>query len=145
MVVKVIVQSSLYLIEAKDLFTHILPFYPMNNKQPIIITLFMLYIVEWPTIYPKSELDLINSMNNGVKVCHSSVFQTISRRSVYIKIINHSDSISANLHNTIQTKQHAMKKPHSNSNRNKIYKGLFFVVGGFWAENVQNLQFLLIQ
>ena len=73
------------------------------------------------------------------KVCHSSAFQTISRRSVYIKIINHSDSISANLYNTIQTKQHAMKKPHSYLNRNKIYKGLFFVVEGFWAENVQNL------
>ena len=80
-----------------------------------------------------------------IKVCHSSAFQTISRKSVNIKIINHSDSISANLNNTIQTKQHAMKKPHSNSNRNKIYKGLFFVVEGFWAENVQNLQFLLIQ
>ena len=37
------------------------------------------------------------------------------------------------------------KKTHSYSNRNKIYKGLFFVVKGFWAENVQNLQFLLIQ
>ena len=32
-----------------------------------------------------------------LKVCHSSAFQTISRRSVYIKIINYSDSISANL------------------------------------------------
>ena len=56
-----------------------------------------------------------------LKVCHSSAFQTISRRSVYIKIINYSDSISANVNNTIQTKQHAMKKPHSYSNRNKIY------------------------
>ena len=81
----------------------------------------------------------------SLKVCHSSGFQTISHRSVYIKIINYSDSIKANLNNTIQTKQHAMKKPHSYSNRNKIYKGLFFVVEGFWAENVQNLQFLLIQ
>ena len=41
-------------------------------------------------------------------------------------------------------KQHAMKKLHSYSNRNKIYKGQFFVVEGFWAENVQNLQYLLI-
>ena len=56
-----------------------------------------------------------------LKVCHSSAFQTISCRSVYIKIINYSDSISANLNNTIQTKEHAMKKPHSYSNRNKIY------------------------
>ena len=80
-----------------------------------------------------------------LKVCHSSAFQTISRRSANIKIINHNDNISANLNNTIQTKQHAMKKPHFNSNGNKIYKGLFFVVVGFWAENVQNLQFLLIQ
>ena len=52
-------------------------------------------------------------------------------RQVYIKIINYSDSISGNLNNTIQTKQHAMKKLHSYSNRNKIYKGLFFVVEGF--------------
>ena len=81
---------------------------------------------------------------DNLKVCHSSAFQTISRRSIYIKIINYSDSISANLNNTIQTKQHAMKKPHSYSNRNKIYKGLFFVVEGFLAENVQNLQFLFI-
>ena len=73
-----------------------------------------------------------------LKVCHSSVFLTILCRSVYIKIIHHSDSISANRNNTIQTKQHAMKKPHSNSNRNKIYKGLFFVVEEFWVENVQN-------
>ena len=40
-------------------------------------------------------------------------------------------SISANLNNTISTKQHAIKKPHSNSKRNKIYKELFFVVEGF--------------
>ena len=58
----------------------------------------------------------------------------------YIKIINYSDSISANL--TMQTKQHAMKKPHFYSNRNKIYKGLFVVEG---QKNVQNLLFLLIQ
>ena len=83
-------------------------------------------------------------MDSFVKVCHSSAFQTILHRSVYIKILNHNDSISANLNNTIHTK-HAMKKPLSYSNRNKIYKGLFFVVEGFWAENAQNLQFLLIQ
>ena len=71
-----------------------------------------------------------------LKVCHLSAFQTISRRSVYIKIIKYSDSISANLNNTIQTKQHDMKKPHSYSNRNKIYKGLYFVVEGFWSELV---------
>ena len=70
-----------------------------------------------------------------IKVCHSSAFQTISRRSVYIKIINHSDSISANLKNTIQTKQHAMKKPHSYSNRNKIYKGLFL----WWKDFEQKM------
>ena len=37
------------------------------------------------------------------------------------------------------------KKTHSYLNRNKIYKGLFFVVEGSLAENVQNLQYLLIQ
>ena len=72
-------------------------------------------------------------MKDGIfllfKVCHSSAFQTISHRSVYIKIINYSDSISADLNNsisadlnnTVQTKQHALKKPHSYANRNKIY------------------------
>ena len=75
------------------------------------------------------------------KVCHSSAFQTISVRSVCSKIINYSGSILANLNNTMQTKQHVMKKPHSYSNRNKIYKGLLIVVEGFWAGNVQNLQF----
>ena len=78
-----------------------------------------------------SQTSIINKIKIRVKVCHSSTFQTISRRSVYIKIINYSDSISANPHNTIQTKQHAIKKLHSYSNRNKIYKGLFFVAEGF--------------
>ena len=49
-------------------------------------------------------------LNLSLKVCQSSAFQSISRKSVYIKIINYSDSISANLNNTVQTKQHAMKK-----------------------------------
>ena len=99
--------------------------------------------------FPEDDEDYHGCVNNAFKikfkVCHSSAFQTILRRSVYMKIINYSDSISANLKKTIQTKQRAMKKPHSYSNRNKIYMGLFFVVGGFWAETVQNLQFLLIQ
>ena len=44
-------------------------------------------------------------------MCHSSAFQTISVRSVYIKIINHSGSILAiaDLNNTMQTKQDTMK------------------------------------
>ena len=81
-----------------------------------------------------------------LKVCHSSAFQTISVRSVYIKIINYSGNILAitDLNNTMQTKQDTMKKPHSYSYRKTIYKG-FYLVEGFWAENVQNLPFLLIQ
>ena len=43
-------------------------------------------------------------------------------RSVYIKIINYSGSILTNLNNTMQTTHHAMKKPHSYSNRKKINK-----------------------
>ena len=54
--------------------------------------------------------------------------------------MNYGSSILENLNNTMQTKQHAMKKPNSNSNRNKIYKGLLFVEEGSLAENVQNLQ-----
>ena len=75
-----------------------------------------------------------------IKVCHSSAIQTISDRSVYINFINYSGSILANLNNTMQTKQHATKIPHSYSN--KIYQELFFVVEGFLARNVKNLQFL---
>ena len=47
-----------------------------------------------------------------LKVCHSSAFQIIqnSHRSVYIKTVNYSRSILANLNNTMQTKQHATKK-----------------------------------
>ena len=68
-------------------------------------------------------------------------FQTISVRSIYIKIINYSGSIFVNLNNTIQTKQHATK-----CNKNNTNMALFFVVEGFLSENVQNLlQFLLIQ
>ena len=63
------------------------------------------------------------------KVCHSSAFQTISVRSVYIKIIKYSDSTLANLNNTMQTKHHARKNPHSYSNRNSTYKGQFFCGG----------------
>ena len=47
-------------------------------------------------------------------------FQIISCRSVYIKTVNYSRRILANLDNTMQTKQHATKKPNSYSNRNKI-------------------------
>ena len=37
------------------------------------------------------------------------------------------------------------KKTHLYSNRNNIDKGLYFVVEGSLAENVPNLQFLLLQ
>ena len=85
------------------------------------------------TLHETSPFPLLlkTILMHPIKICHSSTFQTISRRSVYIKMFNYSDSISANLNNTMQTKQHAMKKTHSYSNRNKIYKGLFFVVEGF--------------
>ena len=66
-----------------------------------------------------------------VKVCHSSAFQTISVRSVYIKIKNHSGSILANLRN----KTTYNGKPHSYSNRSKIYKGLFL----WWKDHKQKM------
>ena len=59
-------------------------------------------------------------------------FQTISVRSV----IYYSGNISAHLNDKMQTKQHAMKKPHSYSNRNKFYVGLFCELEGSLAENV---------
>ena len=70
-------------------------------------------------------------------ICHSSAFQIISVRSVYIRIINYSCSISANLISTMESKQHGTK--------NLDILGTIFVMEGFLAENVQNLQFLLIQ
>ena len=69
-----------------------------------------------------------------LKVYYSSALQTISVRSVYIKIINYNDIILVNLNNTMQTKQHAIKKPHLYSNRNKFYKVLLIVVEGFEQE-----------
>ena len=110
-----------------------------------LATHFHNHIVFNSFLFSSAIFNSFSHFNTVFKVCHSSAFQTISRRSDYIKIINYNGSISANLNRTKQTKQHAMKKSHSYSNRNKIYKGLFFVVEGFWAENVQNLQFLLIQ
>ena len=46
-----------------------------------------------------------------VHVCHSSTFQTMSVRSVYIKIINYSGSILAKLNNTMKKK--TKKKPRT--------------------------------
>ena len=43
----------------------------------------------------------------------------------------------------MQSKQHTMEKPHSYSNRNKIYKGLCFGVEGFWAEDVEKSSIFL--
>ena len=68
-------------------------------------------------------------------------YQTISFRSVYIKIINYNGSILAKFYRLMIIKHHAMKKSHSYSNRNKIYQGRFFVVEGYWEENVYNFHF----
>ena len=51
-------------------------------------------------MYHASLSFLVESMKidkTRFKVCHSSAFQTISVRSDYVKIINYSDSILANL------------------------------------------------
>ena len=45
----------------------------------------------------------------------------------------------------MQTKQHAMKKPNSYSNIKKYLRGTTFWEEESFAENVQNLEFLLIQ
>ena len=74
------------------------------------------------TLRSKLLLKILASM---LKVCHSSAFQTSSVRSVYIKIINYSSSILANLKNTMQT---------------KLEWGLFFVVEWSYEENDQNLE-----
>ena len=71
------------------------------------------------------------TLTNQAEVCNWSAFQTILRRLVYIKNINYSDSMSANLNNTIQTKQHAMKKPHSYSKKKQDVQGTILVVEGF--------------
>ena len=51
---------------------------------------------------------------NVLKVCHSSAFQKILVRSVYIIIIIYNCSLLANLNDTMQAKQHSMKKPNPN-------------------------------
>ena len=79
------------------------------------------------------------------KVCHSSAFQAISVRSVYVKIIKYSGSILASLNSTLQTKQHSMKKPKRIFKYKQDILGTIFLVEGFLTENVKNLQFLLIQ
>ena len=66
-------------------------------------------------------------------------------RSVCIKIINYSGSVFANLNNTMQTKQHATRKHTIIFKQKQDLQGTIFVVEGSLAENVQNLQFLLIQ
>lgn len=73
-----------------------------------------------------------------IKVSQPSAFQTISVRTVSIKIINYSGSIIGNLNytNANKTTCNEKKKPHSYSNKKKIYTGLFFVEEGFWTENV---------
>ena len=43
------------------------------------------------------------------------LFRHLSVRTISIKIINYGGSILANLNNKMQTKQHAMKTPHSYS------------------------------
>ena len=68
-------------------------------------------------------------------------FSESSVRSVYIRNINYNCSLLANLNETMQTKQHAMKKPNPNQNVNKKYEGLIFVMEVFLAENFQNRQF----
>ena len=68
---------------------------------------------------------LIRFIHNFVLLLFFCSDQFISKLSIIVAV------------NNMQTKQHAMKKePHSYSNRNKIYKGLFFVVEGSLAENV---------
>ena len=62
-----------------------------------------------------------------------TAFQTISIRSVYIKIINYSYSILANLNKICTQYTMQRKKPHSYLNRNKIYKGLFFCGGRIFS------------
>ena len=101
-----------YFVDCCNLIMHALHSVVMGTEKYMYIYWF---IVWWDTIQRSTFL----------MVYHSSAFQTISRRSVYIKIINYSGSISANSNKTMQRKQHAMKKPHFYSDKNKIYNWLF--------------------
>ena len=58
----------------------------------------------YPCYFPKFIKDAC------LKVCHLSAFQTVSRRSVYIKNINDSGSTLATLNNTMQTNSMQRKK-----------------------------------
>ena len=61
-----------------------------------------------------------------IQVCHSSAFQTISVRSVYIKIINYIVSLLTNLKKPTQTEQHTIKKQHSYSNIHDLQGTIYF-------------------
>ena len=51
--------------------------------------------------------------------------------SLYQKIINYSGSVLATFDITMQTKQHAIKKSRTYSNRSKFHTGLFLWWKGF--------------
>ena len=61
----------------------------------------------------------------------------MSVRSADMKMFIHIVILLSNLKNGMQTEQHAMKKSHSISNRNKVHTGLLFVVEGSLAENLK--------
>ena len=76
-----------------------------------------------------------NSLNRHfrITVCHSSAFPTTFVRSIGIKIINYSDSITANLNDIMQTKQ-LQKKPHISIQCNVTDNGYVFIcVRSFWV------------
>ena len=107
----------------KNLFRYFLKLktYTLNNSEHKYTSLISICMVFDTQISIKDFGDSDNPDTIYFKVCHSSAFQTISVRSVYINIINYSGSILANLNNTMQTIEHATKKPHPYSNVNKIY------------------------
>ena len=83
-------------------------FHPLSERYTSHVTLAKPNLVRVRISFLKKFIFifvLISRYISSVKVCHSSAFQTISVRSVNIKIIKHSGRILANLNNTMQTKQ----------------------------------------
>ena len=77
-----------------------------------------------------------NCLRLKVLVCHSSAFQTISRISFYIKSINYSGSILANLKNIMQTNQHATKKQTHIQRETRFNRNYFL-----WRKDLQQKMF----
>ena len=71
----------------------------------------------------------------SLNVCHSSAFQTISVRSLYIKIINYSDSTLTNLNNIQSKRNNMQRKIFTHIQIETIFNCDYFFFGGGILKN----------